>query len=196
MSRRQPSARRLDRARQKGSSMIEVLVSLFIILVALLGLTGLMVQSQAAQFESYQRLQALQLAQDMVSRLTANPKQAACYVTATSVGTGYSATPTCTGAVAGNAQDRAVKDMTEWDALLKGRAELDSGGTKVGAVLGARGCVTAFNGNGVANEYQVAVAWQGSIASFAPPADIVCGKDQYGVDTQRRAVSLVVHLPG
>lgn len=183
------------RSAQTGSTMIEVLVSLFILLVALLGLTGLMVQSQAAQFESYQRMQALQLAQDMVSRLTANPKQAACYLTATSVGTGYAATPVCTGAVTGNAQDRAVKDMTEWDALLKGRAELDGSNSRIGSVLGARGCVTAYTGNGVANEYQVAVAWQGSVATFAPPADILCGKDQYGTDTQRRAVSLVVHLP-
>lgn len=179
---------------QQGGTMIEVLVSLFILLVALLGLTGLMVQSQAAQFESYQRMQALQLAQDMVSRLSSNPKQVACYLTATSVGTGYAGPPVCAGAVSGNAQDRAVRDLTEWDALLKGRAELDSSSTRIGSVLGARGCVTAYVGNGVANEYQVAVAWQGSIATFAPPADIQCGKDQYGVDTQRRAVSLVVHL--
>lgn len=175
--------------------MIEVLVSLFILLVALLGLTGLMVQSQAAQFESYQRMQALQLAQDMVSRLTANPKQAACYLTATSVGTGYAATPACAGAVSGNAQDRAVRDMTEWDALLKGRAELlDGSNSRIGSVLGARGCVIAYVGNGVANEYQISVAWQGSLATFAPPTDMPCGKDQYGVDTQRRAVSLVVHV--
>lgn len=183
------------RSAQTGSTMIEVLVSLFILLVALLGLTGLMVQSQAAQFESYQRMQALQLAQDMVSRLSANSKQAACYLTATSVGTGYAGTPVCTGAVTGNAQDRAVKDVTEWDALLKGRAELDSSNSRIGSVLGARGCVTSYTGNGVANEYQIAVAWQGSVATFAPPADILCGKDQYGTDTQRRAVSLVVHLP-
>lgn len=186
----------MNRSVQRGGTMIEVLVSLFILLVALLGLTGLMVQSQAAQFESYQRMQALQLAQDMVSRLTANPKQAACYVTATSVGTGYAGTPVCAGSVSGNAQDKAVRDLTEWDAVLKGRAELDGSNTRIGSVLGARGCVTSYAGNGVANEYQVAVAWQGSIATFAPPAEILCGKDQYGVDTQRRAVSLVVHLPG
>lgn len=182
------------RSAQTGGTLIEVLVSLFILLVALLGLTGLMVQSQAAQFESYQRMQALQLAQDMVSRLSANPKQVACYLTATSVGTDYTATPACTGAVSGNAQDRAVRDMTEWDALLKGRAELDASSSRIGSVLGARGCVTVYAGNGVANEYQIAVAWQGSVATFAPPADIPCGKDQYGADTQRRAVSLVVHL--
>jgi type IV pilus assembly protein PilV len=182
---------------QQGSSLIEVLVTLFILMVALVGLTGLMVQSQAAELESYQRMQALQIAQDLVSRMTSNPKQAACYVTANYMGTGVTAAPVCTGSAPGNAQDRAEKDMTEWDLLLKGRAELDNSGNKIGAVLGARGCVTAIASTDPtkANEYQVSVAWQGSIASFAPPAGITCGVGLYGVDTQRRAVSLTVHVP-
>lgn len=186
----------------RGSSLIEILVSLLILMVALLGLTGLMVQSQNSQLESYQRVQALALAQDMVSRINANSAVASCYVLASYLGTnsplvsGTAATtnkanvPQCTAGTA-NQQARANQDLADWHDLILGSAEV-VGTNKVGAVLGARGCVSLIAGT--TNEYQVSVAWQGGGATYAPPAGITCGKDLYGTDTQRRAVSLPLHI--
>lgn len=188
----------------RGSSLIEVLVSLLILMVALLGLTGLMVQSQNSQLESYQRVQALALAQDMVSRINANPAVASCYITgnASYLGTGSplvsgtaattnkASVPQCTTGTA-NQQARANQDLADWHDLILGSAEV-VGTSKVGAVLGARGCVSLIAGT--TNEYQISVAWQGGSATYAPPAGIACGKDSYGTDTQRRAVSLPLHI--
>lgn len=149
--------------------MIEVLVSLIILMVGLLGLAGLMVQSQRSEMESYQRVQALILLQDIAGRINANRTAASCYrfTTNTTTGAPYlgngstsSSIPTaatCSTAIqtsyplatntlvtvaAANAQAaRAVADMTAWDNLLKGTAET-AGAANAGAMVGARGCVS------------------------------------------------------
>ena len=121
--------------------MIEVLVSLVILMVGLLGLVGVMIQSQRAQVESYQRVQALLLVQDMASRLNSNKAVASCYVSAGFLGTGGFTVPASSAcAVAGattEQKERVAQDLTEWRDLLLGSAER-SGRDKVGAVLGAQ----------------------------------------------------------
>lgn len=185
------------RGGQGGATLIEVLVSLVILMIGLLGLVGVMIQSQRAQVESYQRVQALLLVQDMAARLNANKAVASCYVLATFLGTSGSAVPAATAcAVAGatvDQKDRVTQDLTEWRDLLLGSAELSAGADKVGAVLGARGCITKDAATGI---YQLSVAWQGSGATAAPPAGVACAQGQYGGgdDATRRAVSVTVLL--
>ncbi len=197
------------RSQQKGSSLIEVLVSLFILLVGLLGLTGLMVQSQNSQLESYQRVQAISLAKDMVSRIQANSAAGYCYrlLLTTSPFSGYAGTGDgattatlpvacpappvtipATPAASALQQAKAIKDIGEWRLLLLGNSEKSASGSQIGSVLGARGCIDLVTGQ--TTEYQVSVAWQGSAATYAPPAELVCGNTLYGAETQRRAVGL------
>ena len=177
---------------QQGSSLIEVLVTLVILMLGLLGLVGLMLQSQRSQVESYQRVQALVVLQDMVNRINANRKVAACYAFTTAVngspylGSGSALVPACAlGTAEQNA--RAVQDMTEWNSLLLGSSE-KSGASDVGAMLGARGCVSL-----VAGVYQVSVAWQGNGKTAAPPG-VSCATDLYGDDAQRRAVTAPLQI--
>jgi type IV pilus assembly protein PilV len=183
-----------SRRSQGGATLIEVLVSLVILMVGLLGLVGVMIQSQRAQVESYQRVQALMLVQDMASRMNANKAVASCYVFAGVLGTGGITVPassTCaaTGATTGQ-KDRVAQDLTDWNNLLLGRAEL-SGSDKVGSVLGARGCITKDS----TDLYQVSIAWQGSGATAAPPAGVTCGQGSYGADdAARRAVSVTLQF--
>lgn len=180
------------RGTQGGATLIEVLVSLVILMLGLLGLVGLMIQSQRAQLDSYQRVQALLLLQDMASRINANKAAANCYVTATYIGTGNETVPAASACLVGTAEQKArvARDMTEWRDLLLGSAEL-SGGDKVGAVLGARGCVAK---DPASDLYQVSIAWQGGGATAAPPAGITCGQGLYGDDAARRAVSVTVQI--
>lgn len=186
-----PSFKR--RQDQRGSSLIEVLVTLIILMVGLLGLVGLMVQSQRSQMESFQRVQALVVLQDMVNRINTNRKAAGCYAVTTAadgtpfLGTGSMVTPACTlGTAEQNAQ--AIRDLTEWNALLLGSAE-KSGGSAVGSMLGARGCVSLVS-TGV---YLVSVVWQGN-GKTAAPAGVSCGADLYGDEAQRRAVSVPLQI--
>lgn len=179
--------------RQSGATLIEILVSLVILMVGLLGLVGVMIQSQRAQLESYQRVQALMLVQEMAARISANKAVASCYVLAAAIGTGNTTTPAASTCTAGTAaeQTQFAADMVDWKNLLIGASETDSGGNNVGAILGARGCIE----NAGTNTYLITVAWQGSVATSAPPAGLTCGTGQYGSDDSlRRAVGLTVEL--
>lgn len=176
--------------------MIEVLVTLLILLIGLLGLAGLQMQAQRSEMESYQRVQALVLLQDMVGRLNANRKVASCYAAVTTdttngtpfLGTDSAVVPACAaGTVEQNAM--AVQDMQDWQNLLLGAAET-AAGNNVGAMIGARGCVSY---DATADLYMVTVAWQGLGATFAPVGQN-CGKTLYGSEAQRRVVSLTVRI--
>ena len=79
--------------------------------------------------------------------------------------------------------------MGDWDALLKGAAEIDGDDENAGAMLGARGCVSY---DPVTDLYTVVVAWQGMVPTMAPAVD--CANGLYGPDTQRRAVSTTVRI--
>jgi type IV pilus assembly protein PilV len=122
---------------------------------------------------------------------------ASCYsndATGMQVGAGYTGTPGCT---VGSAQEqaRAVADLAAWDDLLKGSAETQSG-AKVGAMIGAVGCVIADD---PANKvYLVAVAWQGLAKTAAPVLAngdaFPCGNGAYGDEKLHRVVTTKVRL--
>ncbi|PKO60932.1 MAG: type IV pilus modification protein PilV [Betaproteobacteria bacterium HGW-Betaproteobacteria-18] len=184
---------------QHGSSLIEVLVTLVILMLGLLGLVGLMVQSQRSQMESYQRMQALVVLQDMVNRINTNRKAADCYALPDPIGTGYFVPSVGTRAVTSTCPvvsteeqgwaDRTDQDIREWNSLLLGSAE-KSGTRDVGAMLGARGCITLVS----AGVYQVSVVWQGGGQTIAPPSGVTCGADLYGDEALRRAVSVPLQI--
>ena len=191
-----------------GFSLIEVLVAMLIVVVGLLGLAGMQARAQIAELESYQRAQALVLLYDMMDRINNSRTTAPCYAvtTNTTAGTPYfgeGATATAACSVSNPAdQAMAIASMTAWNNLLQGASETKSGGaTKVGAMVGARGCVSynvnseyvnATTGANVAGtgEYTVAVSWQGMADTFTPTR--ACAKDLYdpagGSDTKRRTV--------
>jgi type IV pilus assembly protein PilV len=185
--------------RQGGLTLIEVLVSVIILLVGLLGLAALMTNSQKAEAESYQRAQALLLLQDMVGRINANRAVAACYAVTTDASTGTPylgvgadvSTLVC-GVGSATANTRAIQDLSAWSSLLAGASET-SGGTNLGAMVGARGCVTAPNPN-PDNIYTVSVAWQGLTATRAPDATLNCATGLYGDEKLRRVVSIPLRI--
>ena len=189
-----------DMSSSRGFTMIEILVSLLLIVFGLLGMLGMQAQSTVAEFESYQRGQAMILAQDMVDRINANRKAAACYETPSGeeLGSG-TATPACSAAT-GTPTTRAMAtaDLVAWDEALKGAAERKGGssGSRVGSILFARGCVTLIDA--ATNTYRVAVAWQGMSATITADsidANATCGKTKYGAnDAVRREVGITFRI--
>jgi type IV pilus assembly protein PilV len=173
-----PSALPLTRAR--GVALLEVLVTIVILTIGLLGSAGLQSRLQVAEVEAYQRAQAIVLLQDMVDRINANRKNAASYVTAAPLGVGSTLDCTAPATV-------ALEDQCAWSSLLQGAAETTGGGaTKLGAMNGARGCIS----NPVTSmprELVVAVVWQGLVPTGAP-ASTDCGEDLYGDEKNRRAL--------
>jgi len=179
-----------------GFVLLEVLVSMIILAIGLLGVAKLQASTRQLETEAYQRAQAVVLLQDMVSRLTANRKSASCYAVTDNSGSPYfgdgggAPTSCATGAGTIVQQDRSVNDMQEWNTLLRGAAE-QIGGQNAGAMVGARGCVQFDPAN---NVYVVTVTWQGMFTTSVP-GGLTCAAGTYGDDAQRRAVSAVVRVP-
>jgi type IV pilus assembly protein PilV len=176
-----PSRSRSTPARQRGVTLIEVLVTILILAFGLMGLVGMQAKVQAGQSDNYQRAQAVLLVQDMANRISANRVNAATYVTASPLGTGDTQPASC-AALAG-----AAKDQCEWSHEIQGASE-QAGTTSVGAMLGARGCVEQIGSNPAV--YRVTVTWQAMTDLVAP--SLTCGKDQYPRETLRRAISATV----
>lgn len=181
--------------RSAGFTMIEVLVTLVILLLGLLGLVGLQSRAQIGETESYQRAQALVLLRDMADRINANRGNAASYVIAVTAPLGSAAT-TYTATDCSTLSPIAQVDLCQWDHALKGAAEatgscnVATGANCVGAMIGARGCVTSP----AANQYLIQVVWQGLAPSAAPPTSVACGAGLFGNDTQRRAVTTMIQI--
>lgn len=180
----------------RGSSLIEVLVTLMILAFGLLGVAGLQSKIGVAEMESYQRAQALVTLQQMTERLTANSELAASYVTATPVGTGDAEPASCTGIAVG-----PNRDLCEWSNALKGTGETSGGGAATGAMVAGRGCITQVQaanpalGVCSAGIYQVSVAWQG-MSPTAATAGLACGTGLYGAsDAWRRVIATTVSVP-
>lgn len=193
--------------RTAGFTMIEVLVTLIVIALGLIGVIGLQARGQQAELESYQRGQALALLQDMVDRINTNraDAHAGSYITSSAVGGGGALTDcsTLTG---------AAFDLCDWGNELNGAAEVTGGGTCttasgancIGAMIGARGCITYAAGTELTDStgatetgtgiYTVQVAWQGIAATANPPAGLTCGQNLYPSEAQRRVVAATLRI--
>ncbi|OGB49270.1 MAG: type IV pilus modification protein PilV [Burkholderiales bacterium RIFCSPLOWO2_12_FULL_65_40] len=167
-------------ATQQGVALIEALIAMLIVAFGVLGFVGLQARTTVANLEGYQRSQALILVNDMAERMNLNRANAMSYVS-NNIGA------TDPGNCSGSALTAAQKDLCEWAALIRGAAETQ-GSTQVGAMLNARGCIT----NPAANQYLLALAWQGVQASGAPVN--TCGKDAYSSEDMRRVVTVVVQI--
>lgn len=174
---------------QTGMMLIEALVSLVIAAIALLGTVTLMAKSTRSEMESYQRVQALTLVQDMASRINANRQVAACYSNgATGLSTATAPLPVCaTGSAVQSANANA--DLAAWQSALLGSREV-SGSSKVGAMIGAVGCIDQID---PANQiYRVSVAWQGLMPTATPT--LTCGKISIGNTNLRRVISVQIQI--
>jgi type IV pilus assembly protein PilV len=95
--------------RQRGFSLVEVLIALIIMSVGMLGIAGLYVQSMQAGRTSMFRHQAVTLAGDVADRIRANPRAGIAYA-------GQGANNNCVAAgVDCNEVQMAANDIAIWD---------------------------------------------------------------------------------
>jgi type IV pilus assembly protein PilV len=163
---------------QSGFTMIEVLVTIGILVVGLLGLAALQTLTTVAELESYQRSQAVVLVRDLADRMQGNKNNLNAYV-----GDNYGLVAASCATLNG-----AALDLCEWSNQLNGAAEVTAGSKNVGAMIGARGCVVRVD----AQTYMVTIAWQGLTTGGGPKE--ACGAGFYGSEANRRTVSTIVRL--
>lgn len=184
----------------RGFTLLEILITLIILAVGMLGLANLQSKIHVTEIESYQRAHAVLLIQDMVDRMNSNrnPAGLAAYASADVLGTDADGKPVededCTLAVDPNksAKVLACNDRNQWNAALQGASEQRAGSSS-GGMIGARGCIeelqapNATPGVCTPGVYRVTVAWQGLHRTKKP--DLTCGDGLFGDPALKRAIA-------
>lgn len=98
---------------QTGFTLIEVLVSVLVLSIGLLGLASLQANSLRYNSDSSVQTQATYLANDMADRMRANAGKAADYP-----GTSAAVDTSCYGASGCSADEMVGNDIAEWEAAV------------------------------------------------------------------------------
>ena len=143
-----------------GFTLIEVLVSLVVLSIGLLGTAKLMIFSARSNDSAYLRTQATALAYEMLDNMRANQQQAI----AGSYTTALSAAPTnpgftCLGATACTPPNLALYDIYQW----KLRLNATSGIPPLGALPTGQGSV-ATTLTGTQTTVVITVSWDDTVA--------------------------------
>jgi type IV pilus assembly protein PilV len=140
---------------QQGFSLVEVLITLVIMSIGMLGIAGLYVQSMQAGRTSMFRHHAVTLAGDVADRIRANPNAGAAYEAADG------ADSSCVnGGVNCNAGQMAGHDILLW----QDQADDSLPGGQVGIV---------FDGGVVPATYQITISWSAPNPANQPPTYII-----------------------
>jgi type IV pilus modification protein PilV len=181
---------------QSGFSLVEVLVTLIVTSVALLSSATLQLQSKRSMFDSAQRTTAAHLANDLFSRMRANPTELASYVPPGNIGSGTLAMPAdnCLDPlVACTDTQLAIFDLWQWEQHLDGQLEINNQGAAAGGLMSATACITGpAAGPGASGYYTIAIAWRGMIDTGNPAIDNCgAGAGTYGAGDEFRRVFVI-----
>jgi len=181
-----------NRRNNSGFTIVEVLVSIVIFSIGLIGIARLQVVAKQSNYDAVQRVTATSIAEKIVAKMRANPTQLAAYSGnggGTTLGGGTQPTPgskcgssasTCTN------QQLFAYDLWEIEKTLDGITELDADGNSVGGLVSPTACINgpAIGGAGY---YTVAIAWRGK-ADLSNPALDDCGSATglYGASNEYR----------
>jgi len=201
------------RHRPSGFTLIEVMITVFVVAVGLLSVAGLQAFAKKSNFDAIQRTQAAALAQDLIERIRANAAQGAGYVTDASAGWSSSnapGAPTQSCSTSSTASSPACTpaqvvafDKYQWTRALFGAAE-SLNGESAGGLSEPTACIT--NATAPCGAYTIAIAWRGitplppaDSSDTANPANNRCGSGNAayddianpGTDTRLRRVIVV-----
>ncbi|MCJ8340812.1 MAG: type IV pilus modification protein PilV [Pseudomonadales bacterium] len=147
---------------QCGSGLIEILVTVLVVSVGLLGMASLQLKSMSLNHTAYQRLQAVNLAYEMADSIFVNSTEAAAGE--------YTLTLADNSSNASDNTSVAFSDVTEWIAAASRR--LPAGDIAIDApqVMAAAANVAV---------YKITVCWLDKNANLALPND--CGAADRGL---------------
>ena len=147
---------KLKQTSNKGFTLIEVLVALFILSTGILGAVAMQASAKKGSFDAMQRSMASTLAQNIIERMRGNDAQVG-----TNVLDGYNGNYGTDPLIVEPASNRCdvectpaqltTNDLYEWEQSLTGA---DSMG--VGGLSGVVGCIEHSN-----NAVTIAISWEG-----------------------------------
>jgi len=202
---------------QRGFTMLEIMITLVVFAIGMLGMAGMQIIAKKNNFEAAQRTAATSLAYDIIERMRANPTQLVEYAGDSTTppaalggaSLGASApTPNCASASCTPFQ-LSQYDLWEWEQGLDGAAELSNGESAGGLSL-PTACISTTVASGATDRsglYAIAIAWRGAARVNDPhqglpgTAPESCGRgsgkynDEDGnIDTHRRVLVVRTYI--
>lgn len=183
--------------RQRGFTLIEVMIAVVVLSIGLLGVAALQLTAKKSSHQAWQRAQAVLLADSLLERVRINPSAAAAYHTGvgnSALGGGTLGTPardcstqTCTAA------QMATWDLWNWERRLDGTAVRDAANRNVSGLVDPHGCVVftaasaSFPNTG---QLRVIVTWRGTTETIdAVTGGTACGPGAAGsVDSRHQVI--------
>lgn len=184
--------------RQQGFSLLELLVSLLVFSIGLLGIAGLQLVSKQSSYESQERTIASQVAYGILEDMRTNGSGIGVYVAAPDLGGGKLAqqpVSNCRDAsVPCSPAQKAADDLSYWERIVDGAQEMGIEGN-AGGILNPTVCIDGPAG-GVAGMYTVSIAWRGSVQTSNPDlSQCGAGTGQYGnADSYRRVLTVATFI--
>ena len=144
---------------QRGMTLIEVMVALFILVTGVLGAVAMQASAKKGSFDAMQRSVASALAQDILERMRSNDAllldaYSGTYGDGTASSTAPS--PNCRTSTTQCSQPEMVTfDLYEWEVNLMG-ADVKNASVSNGGLVGAVACIVHAN-----NNVDIVISWQG-----------------------------------
>lgn len=158
----------LSTRQQGGFTLVEVMVTVFVVAVGLLAAAALQAVAKKAAFDALQRTTASVLAQDILERIRSNSAEADAYA---AQGAELKTAPSASNCAAApcTAAQLVAYDLAQWQRGLAGAAEQIQEGSGTAAAGGLRSPVGCIRKNGPAID--VVIAWRGMTAITPAAAD-------------------------
>jgi len=203
-------------AAQRGFTMLEVMITLVVFAIGMLGMAGMQVIAKKNNFEAAQRTAATALAYDIIERMRANPTQLQEFAGDASTPPGAlggasrgtsAPTPNC-ASTSCSAYQLSQYDLWEWEQALDGASEVSNGNSAGGLAL-PTACLSTTVASGATNRsglYAVAIAWRSAAkvnnptyAASTDPEACGAGSGKYndedgGADTHRRVLVVRTYI--
>lgn len=181
-------------ARQRGFSLVEVLVTTVVFSIGLLGVNSLNALSKRASFDAVQRSTASELAYALLEDMRVNTGALDVYIAAGTLGDGTMGTepaPACNSLADGcSPQEFALHNLWQWERMLDTGMET-SGNEGTGGLVSPTACIGSPGGGG-AGYYTVTIAWRG-VTETSDSGLSACGAGSglYGADDAFRRLVIV-----
>jgi len=177
-----------------GFGLVELLVSLLVFSVGVLGVAATQIAAKRANYEAIQRSIASSLANDIFERMRGNPAQLNLYAQTEIGGSALTSAADCNTTLCSTI-DLASFDLREWSELLDGISEeLSIAGVifNAGGLVDSRACIEVDGGL-----VTIAIAWRG-MSDSTNPGGSKCGEPSglYGPSHERRRLLLMKSFIG
>jgi type IV pilus assembly protein PilV len=136
---------------QSGTTLIEVLITLLVVSIGLLGMASFQLRAVRLNTQTFQYMQATNLANEIADSIVVNPGQAAAGDYSVALANQVSSAP---------ANSVAQRDLTKWLSVVSSR--LPSGLIVIEAPVDA-------TASGNIKSYNITVCWQDDSAALALP---------------------------